>query len=158
MFEVDWADYNQERVGQRRARKEAERQLKKEDARSSHGTISTPASASSDQHHLSFFGSLSRKKTIASSVKSKKQEPTTPTSESVKSDGKLKRSSFRFPRAARSPATEPTNYGTIKEETGRPDTRPFAGATSAAEPKDHSKSGSPDRSSKGIRSNPSFPP
>jgi hypothetical protein len=160
MFEVDWADYDKEQVGQRRARKEAERQLKKkEEARSSHGTTSTRASASSNQHHLSFFGSISRKKTIASSVKGKKQEPTTPKSETAKSDGKLKRSSFFFPRAARGSATEPADDGTIKEETERTSTtRPFVAARSAAEPKDHNKLASPDRSSKGIRFTPSSPP
>ncbi len=99
MFEVDWADYDCERVGQRRARKEVERERKKkEDASSHHETISTRTSCSSDQHHRSFFGSLTRKKTGAGSSASQKQEATNPRLSTAAASSK--RSSLRIHRAS----------------------------------------------------------
>ncbi|KAK3297062.1 uncharacterized protein B0H64DRAFT_456891 [Chaetomium fimeti] len=99
MFEVDWTDYDCERVGQRRARKELEReQRKNNDASSGHrtnSTISTRTSSSSDQHRRKFFGSIGRKKPAAS-LGSNSQEATTPKSESTKANGESKRGSLRF--------------------------------------------------------------
>ncbi len=107
MFEVDWADYDCERVGQRRARKEVEReQRKKEDASSHHETISTLStrtSCSSDQHHRSIFGSISRKKTVSPSPVSEKLGTTNPRLSTTGSS--LKRASFRFHHAATNIAT-----------------------------------------------------
>ncbi|KAH6641440.1 hypothetical protein F5144DRAFT_506695 [Chaetomium tenue] len=101
MFEVDWQDYGCERVGQRRVRKEVEKeqkQKKNNDASSGHrsnSTLSTRTSSSSDQHHRTFFGSIGRKQPAAS-LKSNKPEATTPKVESTKSNGTFKRGSLRF--------------------------------------------------------------
>jgi hypothetical protein len=101
MFEVDWADYECERVGQRRARKEVERELKKkEDASSHHETISTRTSCSSDQHRRNFFGSIGRKK---------KQDRSTPGPSTA--DGYLKRGSIRIPRPATNIASSLADEG-----------------------------------------------
>ncbi|KAK4127466.1 hypothetical protein N657DRAFT_678065 [Parathielavia appendiculata] len=133
MFEVDWADYDCERVGQRRARKDAERQLReKEDANSGHRPKSTRTSTSSNHKHRSFFGSIGRKKTNDSSTKSKQQEPTTPKSVSNKSDRNLKR-----------------DNASVKPTDERSDAQSFVDGKSAADQKDHTWPGSPDRSSKG---------
>ncbi|KAK4241120.1 hypothetical protein C8A03DRAFT_12610 [Achaetomium macrosporum] len=92
MFEVDWADYESERVGERRARKEIERAIKKDNASNDQGTVSTRSSCPSDRTHMSFFGSIGRKKAIASPPKAKKQEAVIP--RSTKADAKVESSSI----------------------------------------------------------------
>ncbi|KAK3308219.1 uncharacterized protein B0T15DRAFT_508710 [Chaetomium strumarium] len=94
MFEVDWADYESERVGERRARKEVERTLKKEkekeNANNGQLTTSTRSSCPSERSHLSFFGSIGRKKAIANPHKSKKEEAAI--TESTKADARTEQS------------------------------------------------------------------
>ena len=164
MFEVDWADPDCERVGERQARKQLERGLKKQkdDARSSHDTVSTrPAristrtSTPSTKRHLSFFGSIGRKKTVASFSQNKEQESTSTKSESAMANGKCKRDSFRFSRAtARSAAKAPENVPMVpeNERSGAAPTPSRKGAADAMRP---SLPETPDRSSKGIQVAPS---
>ncbi|KAK3902550.1 hypothetical protein C8A05DRAFT_33758 [Staphylotrichum tortipilum] len=93
MFEVDWADYDCERVGERRARKENEKKEKKkrDDTSSNHESISTRTSRSSDHQHRSFFGTLGRKKQISSPSSSRKGRQQSGTAKLRKPDEKLKR-------------------------------------------------------------------
>ena len=146
MFEVDWADYDCERVGQRRARKEVERERKKkEDASSHHETISSRTSCSSDQRHRSFFGSISRKKAIPPSPVSQNQDTTN--SRLSAAGSSLKRGSIRFHHGATNIATS------IAEASMEPQTD-----VSAIRPPAEGSTGSmnrgwpetPDRSSNGI--------
>jgi hypothetical protein len=67
MFDVDWADYEIEKVGQRRARKEIERdQKKKEERRSVRESVSSRSSYSSGDKTQGFLGSLGLKISSAS--------------------------------------------------------------------------------------------
>lgn len=139
MFEVDWADYDCERVGQRRARKEVERELKKkEDASSHHETISTRTSCSSDRHRRNFFGSIGRKK---------KQEPSTP--ESNTPDGYLKRGSFRIPRPVTGIASSLTDEGLTGHRNEALPIQPPAESNGAANTTKRRWPETPDRSSNG---------
>ncbi|KAL2191726.1 hypothetical protein L209DRAFT_700068 [Thermothelomyces heterothallicus CBS 203.75] len=99
MFEVDWKDYDCERVGERRARKEIEREQKrKEGAESGHHTDSTTSSralGSKDQHHRNFFGSIGRSKTVVPS-RSHKRESVIPEQQATKANGQLRGGSKRF--------------------------------------------------------------
>ncbi|AEO56777.1 hypothetical protein MYCTH_100400 [Thermothelomyces thermophilus ATCC 42464] len=99
MFEVDWKDYDCERVGERRARKEIEREQKrKEGAKSGHQTDSTTSSralGSKDQRHRNFFGSIGRSKTVIPS-RSHKRESVTPEQQATKANGQLRGGSKRF--------------------------------------------------------------
>ncbi|KAK4453141.1 hypothetical protein QBC34DRAFT_217652 [Podospora aff. communis PSN243] len=67
MFDVDWADYEIEKVGERRARKEVERdQKKKEERRSVRESVSSRSSYSSGDKTQGFLGSLGLKISSAS--------------------------------------------------------------------------------------------
>ncbi|KAK4104810.1 hypothetical protein N658DRAFT_556602, partial [Parathielavia hyrcaniae] len=149
MFEVDWADYDCERVGQRRARKDAERQSKeKEDASSGHRTKSTRTSTSSDPQRRSFFGSMRRKKTNDSSTRGEQQEPSTLNSVSSKSDLKLKRGSLGFLRAGGSSITKPPDSVSVVFMDERHDARSLVEGKRATDSQDHTWSGCDARSSK----------
>ncbi|KAK4044841.1 hypothetical protein C8A01DRAFT_11780 [Parachaetomium inaequale] len=154
MFEVDWKDYDCERVGQRRARKEVEREKKrKDDASSGHRTLSTISSrtsTSSDQHHRKFFGAIGRKKSTAFS-KSKNQEPTTPKPESTASDGTFKRSSMRFSGISAASAIMPPRNSLMGLENKPPNIQPPVALKGTADVGQPSSPESPDRSSRGIR-------
>lgn len=151
MFEVDWADYECERVGQRRARKEVERELKKkDDANSSHGTISTRTSVSSNQRHLSFFGSIGRKKTITSSLRSKEQEPTTSESASTTANGKFKRGSLFGSRTANKYAARAPDTVPVVPVNEASDSLPAPTRNAATDSMDLSCPETSDRSSKGT--------
>jgi hypothetical protein len=154
MFEVDWKDYDCERVGQRRARKEIEREKKKkDDASSGHRTLSTVSnrtSTSSDQHHRKFFGSLGRKTSIAFS-KSKSQEPTTLKPESTESDGNFKRSSMRFSGISAASAITPARSSLVGVENKPPSIQPPVASKGTADVRQPSSPQSTDRSSRGIR-------
>ena len=68
MFEVDWTDYEIERVGQRRARKEIEKDLKKNDnGHSVRDSVSTRSSVSAGDKPSGFLGSLAQKFNTSSS-------------------------------------------------------------------------------------------
>ncbi|KAL1836097.1 hypothetical protein VTJ49DRAFT_5569 [Mycothermus thermophilus] len=77
MFEVDWAEPECEKVGQRKERKKLERELRQKDddsVRSSQTTTtSSRASTSSDRNHFGFFGTLRRKKSSAPPTISKER-------------------------------------------------------------------------------------
>ncbi len=63
MFEVDWTDYDRELVGERKARKELQKdRKKKEDTHSGQASVSTRSSSSSNEKPLGFFGSIGLKK------------------------------------------------------------------------------------------------
>ncbi|KAK0626468.1 hypothetical protein B0T14DRAFT_562374 [Immersiella caudata] len=66
MFDVDWTDYEIEKVGQRRARKEVERDQKKEERRSVRESVSSRSSYSSGDKAQGFLGSLGLKISSAS--------------------------------------------------------------------------------------------
>lgn len=161
MFEVDWADPDRERVGERRARKERERELKKkDDGRSSHGNTatrtSTRTSTPSTQRHRNFFGSIGRKKTISLSPKSKEQELASAKSGSAVEHGRSMRDSFRFSRAtARSAAKAPENVPMVPENEPS-SAAPTPARKGAADAMDHTLPETPDRSSKGTQVAPSL--
>jgi hypothetical protein len=69
MFDVIWTDHNRELVGERRARKELDKDPKKrDDARSNRSSMSTASSASSrNEKSLGFFGAIGRIKSGQSS-------------------------------------------------------------------------------------------
>ncbi len=72
MFEVDWTDYDRELVGERKARKEIQKDRKrKEDLRSGRASISTRSSSSSSDKPLGFFGSIGLRKRQNSSKNKK---------------------------------------------------------------------------------------
>ena len=98
MFDVDWTDYNSERVGQRRARKEIERDLKKkDDSHSAHDSVITRSSSSSDRH-FGILESIGLKK-ISASPKMKK--PATLALRSIKDDDKRQRNSICAPSSSK---------------------------------------------------------
>jgi hypothetical protein len=64
MFDVIWTDPDRELVGERRARKEAEKEMR-EKSRTGRNSISTRSSSSSSEKPFNLFSSKSLKKTIA---------------------------------------------------------------------------------------------
>lgn len=98
MFEVDWTDYNSERVGQRRARKEIEKDLKKkDDTRSAHDSVITRSSSSSDRHY-GILESIGLKK-ISPSPKAKK--PALLALRPTKDDDRRQRNSICVPSSSK---------------------------------------------------------
>lgn len=97
MFDVDWADYNAEQVGQRRARKEIEKDLKKkEDSRSTHDSVITRSSSSSGERHYGILESIGLKKPVGSAAtrKTSKASSLAPRSiSSIKDDDKRQQNS-----------------------------------------------------------------
>ncbi|KAK3940787.1 hypothetical protein QBC46DRAFT_312766 [Diplogelasinospora grovesii] len=108
MFEVDWTDYEKENVGQRKARKDVARELKKkEDAQSVRESISTRSSASSGEKPHGFFGTIGRrkngknKKPVASAV-------------SVKNDGNPSRNIAVVPPAVIPPVSTLSSMSSVE--------------------------------------------
>ncbi|KAL2195052.1 hypothetical protein P885DRAFT_62301 [Corynascus similis CBS 632.67] len=102
MFEVDWKDYDCERVGERRARKAIERkQRKEEDTSSGHrmsSTASSRASGSSDHYRHKFSGTIGKKRTT-SLLKSQEPEAATPRLQSGEAYEEHTRGSVQISRA-----------------------------------------------------------
>lgn len=107
MFDVDWSDYNAERVGQRRARKEIEKDLKKrDDSRSAHDSVITRSSSSSGERHYGILESIGLKKPAAPTATIKK--PTSKPSSlgprsisTMQDDDKRQRNSVCAPSSAK---------------------------------------------------------
>jgi hypothetical protein len=160
MFEVDWQDYDCERVGQRRVRKEVEREQKKNnDARSAHrtsSTLSTRTSSSSDQHHRKFFGSIGRKKPPVS-LKSNRPETSPPKFGSTKSNGDFKRGSLRFSGITTTMMEPLTASNSMGLENNLPN-QPSDTLKSSADAMQSTSPQSADRSSKGTRTQNSLLP
>ncbi|KAM7208814.1 hypothetical protein V8F20_000977 [Naviculisporaceae sp. PSN 640] len=101
MFDVDWTDYNAERVGQRRARKEIEKDLKKkEDSRSAHDSVITRSSSSSGERHYGLLESIGLKKPAGSAATRKPSKPSSlalRSISSIKDDDKRQRNSVCAP-------------------------------------------------------------
>lgn len=98
MFEVDWKDYQCERVGERRARKELKREQKNERANSGHqagSIISSRAQGSKGHPHRNFSGSITRRKTAAS-PRSHGKQSFIPEIQTAKANEQLKNSSERL--------------------------------------------------------------
>lgn len=153
MFEVDWQDYDCERVGQRRVRKEVERERKKNnDASSGHrtnSTLSTRTSSSSDQYRRNFFGSIGRKKAPAS-LKSTRRETSPPKFNPSKPAGEFKRGSLRFSGIAATMMEPLTASNSMGLENKLPNIRSSGTLKSTADAMQSTSSQSADRSSKGT--------
>ncbi|KAK4215929.1 hypothetical protein QBC37DRAFT_311426 [Rhypophila decipiens] len=105
MFEVDWTDYNSERVGQRRARKEIEKDLKKkDDSRSAHDSVTTRSSSSSGDRHYGILESIGLKKSTASP---KAKKPASLALKSIKDDDKRQRNSICAPSSSKVVVPDP---------------------------------------------------
>lgn len=151
MFEVDWADYDSERVGQRRARKEAEQKSKQEkvDVDSRAETISTRTSCSSDPRHLGFFGSIGRKKGRAIVSKHRTYEGIVP--EPTIQDTEPERSSIAIQEIPVTSVTKATDYIVPKPQNAPSRIpRPIAKRI-VVEEVNFGWPESPDRSSKGTQ-------
>lgn len=97
MFEVDWSDFGSERVGQRRARKEIDHEVKKQDVPAAAEPASSKAASPESKSTLSLFGSIGLKRNSLS-LRSKKKD--LPAIDVAKVDAKPKRRSLLSPRSA----------------------------------------------------------
>ncbi|KAK0739690.1 hypothetical protein B0T21DRAFT_410022 [Apiosordaria backusii] len=91
MWDVDWSDVSSEKVGERRARKGIERNSKKDDAQSVHGSTGSRTSSTEERPTMSLFESMGLKRNSIS-MKNKKKE--TLQAETTKDDGKTRRTSL----------------------------------------------------------------
>jgi len=114
MFDVDWADYEIERVGQRRVRKEVERDLKKKDERRSvRESVSSRSSLSSGEKSQGFLGSLGLKISSAS-LRGKRLTPNT--LQVPADDGASKRASILSQTAVTPSVACSNDYTPVSED------------------------------------------
>ncbi|KAK4225001.1 hypothetical protein QBC38DRAFT_280556 [Podospora fimiseda] len=98
MFEVDWSDFGSERVGQRRARKGNDHEIKKQESNTITETTSIKTPTPEAKPALSLFGSIGLKRNSLS-LRSKKKKDL-PSIDVTKEDVKPKRRSLLSPRSA----------------------------------------------------------
>ncbi|KAK4680328.1 hypothetical protein QC764_212140 [Podospora pseudoanserina] len=91
MWDVDWSDVSIEKVGERRARKGIERNSKKEDVQSVHGSTGSRPSSTEERPAMSLFESMGLKRN-SMSMKNKRKDTLQP--ETTKDDGKSRRTSL----------------------------------------------------------------
>ncbi|KAK3997646.1 hypothetical protein QBC44DRAFT_364457 [Cladorrhinum sp. PSN332] len=98
MFEVDWSDFGSERVGQRRARKGNDHEIKKQESHNTTAVTSNKIPASEGKPALSLFGSIGLKRNSLSLRSNKKKGLSS--IDVTKEDAKPKRRSLLSPRSA----------------------------------------------------------